>query len=450
MKLSAAALTPVFEAMPPGAVLRLAFSGGLDSTVLAHLLSSVPHPAARACGAVHVHHGISPHADAWVGQCRQFCQQWHIPLTVLHVKVQAIPGTSLEALAREARYRALESVTGSGDIMLTAHHGDDQAETFLLQALRGSGVPGLAGMPRQRPLGAGTLMRPLLSFNRRQIHEYALTHGLCWVDDDSNALIDYDRNYLRHQVLPSIATRWPGVAGTLSRAARHQAEARQLLAEVAAADLQVCRGASVQSLRVSALATLSYARMKNLVRHWLWQQGAQPPGTAKLAEILRQTVHGALDAQPLLQWRDGELRRYQDCLYLVPPMSPHDAGRVYSWNVDRALALPGIGQLTVRPAVGQGLNVDLSRDAAAIRFRTGGEMCQPQGRRHHQSLKKLVQAWGIPPWLRDRIPLLYIENKLAAIIGHCYCEPFTASGTEPGLIITLEREGMRLAPREQV
>jgi len=232
------------------------------------------------------------------------------------------------------------------------------------------------------------------------------------------------------------------VAGVLSRVSGYQAEAKGLLDEMAAADLALCATGTVDRLRLTPLNRLSQARIKNLLRYWLRVQGVKQPSAVKLEQILRQMLDSGRDAQPMLRWGDAELRRYRDCLYLQPVPAPHGHGEVYAWDLTRPLRLPGVGQLTVQTGQGPGLRADIrGQGAVEIRYRQGGEVCRLPGRQHHHTLKNLFQEAGVPPWLRDRVPLVYINGELAAVIGQCYCGPFAAIGDEAALQITLEVTG---------
>lgn len=433
--LTAAALSSV---LPPGARVAVAFSGGLDSSVLTHLLAQVPPLRGDlTCRAIHINHGISSHADGWAQHCRQCCVAWRLPLEVVELQVSAAAGESLEAVARDARYHALSALLQPGEWLLTAHHADDQAETFLLQALRGGGVHGLAGMPARRPLGGGWLVRPLLAFTREQLRAYAESWQLTWVEDDSNTRLDYDRNFLRLRVLPPLRERWPGLAEVLSRVTRHQAEARQLLDEVAVADARPCVSEQRWQLALPPLLALSPERRKNVLRYWLASLQVAPPNSHKLEEFLRQLASCAVDSRPAMQWRAWSLRRYQQHLYLAPLQPAHDASRVVPWDLATPLFLPGVGSLRAEPGAGGGLDPERCRGRRVeVRFRQGGEDCRPAGRRGRRSLKKLLQESTVPPWSRDRLPLVYVEDTLAAVAGLCYCQPYaTATPAAPGVKI---------------
>ncbi|MDT8402969.1 tRNA lysidine(34) synthetase TilS [Sulfuriflexus sp.] len=414
----------------------VAYSGGLDSHCLLHLLSRCRAQLAVGIEAVHVHHGLQPQADRWVEHCRQVCRQLDIPLTVLQVEARAARGESPEAAARQARYAALQEIIKAGDILLTAQHRDDQAETLLLQLFRGSGSRGQAAMPWQRAFGAGAHWRPLLEVGRDELREYAEHQQLHWVDDPSNLDTCIDRNYLRHEVMPVLQQRWPAIQDTLGRVASQQAENEGLLEALAALDMQGLVGTG-QSLSLPGLAALDAARQRNVLRHWLRQQGLALPSRRKLLQVQHDMLGAAQDRNPHLEWSGVELRRYRGRLYAMPPLRRVATDWCRDWNLQEKVVLPWSGQLSSQPAVGEGLRADI-RDTPAriqLRLRQGGERCRPAGRDRHHSLKKLFQEAGIPPWQRQRIPLVFVGDELAAVPGLCVCEPFAAPKGGEGLYI---------------
>lgn len=402
----------------------VAYSGGLDSQVLLHALAAGREYLPAPLGAIHVNHNLQPDAPAWAEHCRAVCAALGIPCRVVSVQAQPAPGESPEAAARVARYRALADAVPAGGVLLTAHHQDDQAETLLLQLLRGAGPKGLAAMPAV----ATALLRPLLDVDRAALLDYARQHALTWVEDPSNARREYDRNFLRHEIMPRLRTRWPTAAATLARGARHQAEAARLLDELAKIDL-----GSDRILSASRLLSLSPPRRANLLRHWLHLHGAPMPSTAVLERIDRDVLHAAADAEPLVCWGDTRLRRYRDGLFLDDVLEQGDPSRCLDWRPDRPLSLPG-GVLSAVRAQGEGVALrHLSGGNLQVRFRQGGEMLQPVGRREHHSLKHLFQEAGVPPWERARVPLIYRGDDLLAVAGYWVCAEFQAQTDEPGM-----------------
>ncbi len=430
-------------ATPAGAPLYVAFSGGLDSTVLLHALATVREALPGPLKAIHVDHGLQPDANRWADHCRRICDRLDLPLSVERVEARPAPGESPEAAAREARYACFRRLLGEGELLLTAHHRDDQAETLLLQLLRGAGPRGLAAMPAVAPLGRGWLVRPLLDLERDALRDYARHHGLRWIDDPTNAESRFDRNYLRHQVIPVLKRRWPGLSASLARSARHCAEADQLARELAALDLERCRGAGEGTLDCAALAALSDARRRNLVRHWLRSLGLSLPGEAKLRQGLADLLGAREDGAPRLLWPGGELCRYRGMLHAFAPLP----GVEGAWSAPfsaRGVSLPD----GTRLEVGQGGAGELLDPAQAgelrVGYRRGGERIRPAGRRHRVALKKLLQERGVPPWLRPRWPLLLHGDEVVAVAGLCIAEGWRSAPGEAGL--ALRWTGARAAP----
>lgn len=421
------------QSLPPAGRYVVAYSGGLDSHVLLHALSSLGLNLA----AVHVHHGLSPNADLWSEHCLATCKELGVPCRVLRVRVTAA-GSGREAAARSARYAALEQALGEGEMLLTAHHQDDQAETLLLMLLRGAGVAGLAAMPPLRRFAAGWLARPLLGLPRDVLRHYAETHHLSWVDDESNFDTSLDRNYLRHDLLPGLRRRWPAADRALARSAAHLAEARELLTELAVADQAGAGGSRPGTLSVAALGRLTPARRRNLLRHWIGDRGLPPPDSAHLRRIEQEVLPARADAEPCVAWPGAEVRRYRDDLHALPPTIPPPALEL-SWDPQQPLALPDGRRLVAAPALGQGLGA--ARCAGArltVRFRAGGERCAPAGRGHSHELKKLFQEAGVPPWERERVPLLFVDGVLAQVVGYWICESFAAGAGEAALCCSVE------------
>lgn len=502
MDFSPAHLLHTLQGLPGASRYWVAYSGGVDSHVLLHaLVAARAHWPRGALGAVHVHHGLQPEADGWAEHCVATCQALGVPCVVRVVAARPGTGESPEAAARRARYAALAEVVGAGEAVLTAHHRDDQAETLLLQLLRGAGVRGLAAMPRQALLGQGWLGRPLLAVSRAALCHYAEAQGLVWVEDPSNRDLNLDRNYLRHHLMPLLSARWPACTHTLSRAATHQAEAADLLdtlgetdlAAVAAdhlADSTLVRPATPRladcsvpdvghatTLSISALRRLTPARQRNALRYWLRGNGLPIPATVVLSRIQNEVLPARSDAAPCVTWPGGAVRRYRDALYGLrvapapgapvhrgggsmavpvssPPVSslaPIVLGRIdmdkeirTQWPLEgvQTLVVLPTGRLVVRGVVGRGLSrARLVGRRVELRFRHGGELCRPQGRGHRHSLKKLFQEWGVPPWQRGQIPLVYVDGALVQVIGYCLCDPYAARAHELGCVFGFEPSG---------
>ncbi|WP_353253023.1 tRNA lysidine(34) synthetase TilS [Salinisphaera sp. PC39] len=406
----------------PGAGGRylVAFSGGVDSTVLLHAVAVVAGDVPVA--AVHVHHGLQAVADDWDAHCRRVCAALGVPLTVERVRVD----DTGEAAARTARYAALRARTGPGDLLLTAHHADDQAETFLLQALRGAGVAGLAAMPAMQPFGAGRHLRPFLGLRRPDLEAYARGRGLDWVEDPSNRDPDVTRSALRARVMPALETVRPGAVAGIGRAAAAAADAAALGREVADADLAACAGPLAASLSLSRVAALSAPRRRNLLRRWPRHHGLPSPPPNQLAAIETELLPARPDAGPRVAWTDAEIRRYRDWLFLMPCLAPVPGSFEAAWPARSGLALPaGCGWLADAPADRGGLAGE--RGPYTVRLRRGGERLRLPGRAHDTDLKTWLQAAGVPPWVRARLPLIMAGERIAGVADWLVCEGFAAA-----------------------
>lgn len=433
--LAAQQLLQFFASLPDNRRYWVAYSGGLDSHVLLHLLAQLrEQPELPVCHAVHVHHGLSANADHWVEHCEATAAQLQIPLTVLHVDAQAKEGESPEAAARDARYAAIAELLVEGDCLLTAHHQEDQAETLLLQLLRGAGPKGLAAMPIWQPFPPAVHARPLLTNSQQQLLVYAKQHGLSWIDDESNADTRFDRNYLRHEIMPRLQKRWPATARVLSRSASHHAEATDILDEVAQQDLLQVRVEN--ALLIPVLCQLSLARQKNLLRYWLLSLGLSQPGSVHLQHILDDVLMAVVDAEPRVTWPGAEVKRYRDRLYASGQLSEFDGSQVLVWDGQSPIALDGLAchWLAVSDQ-GVGLRAELLQGDVEVRFRQGGESIQPVGRRGRHALKKLFQEQGVPPWQRDRLPLIYINDQLVAVANLWVAEGYQAEQQEAGITL---------------
>ena len=446
MNLSFAHLKPKLTAHPNLRRLLVGYSGGVDSHVLLYLLASHRDQLEnRALAAVYVDHGLQPASGAWGHHCEAICRQLGVDFSWLTVNARPSAGESPEAAARRSRYEALAGLLGKDEALLTAHHVDDQAETLLLQLLRGGGPHGLAAMPAFAPLGQGLLLRPLLAVERAEILAYAQDHRLHWVEDASNADHSLDRNYLRHEIMPRLKSRWPAAARTLARSARLCAEAAALADAQAASDLAWIIAGRPDCLVIARLRALSELRQRNVLRYWCRSLKRPVPGEVHLHHILTDAVAAPRDRKPCIRWPGSEVRRYQDRLFAMAPLPPHDPTQVWPLTMgspDRAsLIIPGIGCLSLRAARGEGVRAEaVAAGPLTIRFRRGGERFRPYGRRHSQALKKLLQEAGVPPWERERLPLLYVKDSLVAIAGLWIGADFRAQPEEDGLVLEWQRE----------
>lgn len=416
----------------------VAYSGGCDSHALLYALAQKRSELGGALAAVHVNHNLQPLASHWAQHCASVCAVLQIPLHLLEVDATPTPGESPEAAARRARYGAIASILEPGDGLITAHHQDDQAETVLLQLLRGGGPHGLAAMPAAAPFARATLLRPLLGFARAELVEYARELGLQWVDDPTNFDTGIRRNYLRHEVMPRLATHWPAAARSLTRAAGHFAEAAALLDAVAREDMGKIADSVPERISIAALRALDAARQRNVLRFWIQSLGLPLPEAVQLHHVLDGVLPAADDATPVVRWPGAEVRRYRDHLYAMQPLPEVDRTWTAAWDMREPLPLPDGTRLRAEPATGTGLLPQLSAQGLRVAYRQGGEACRPRGGAHRRPLKKLLQEYGIPPWQRERLPLVLVEQSPASVAGLWYCEPWGAKAGEAGMKIVWE------------
>lgn len=414
----------------------VAYSGGFDSHVLLSLCVELRNTFPIKFRAIHINHGVSPNAEKWSMHCAYVCERVGIDYVERTIKINLSPGKSLEEAAREKRYAIFAEYLSEGDILLTAHQQDDQAETVLLQLMRGAGPKGLAAMPVIKPFARGFHGRPLLNFPRTALQQYADERQLKWIDDESNFNVKLTRNYIRHEILPLLKKRWPAVTNTISRSAAHCAEAQVLLEEFAVEERQKVKGSHDFTLSVEKLLQLDSARQRLILRSWIQQLEHPIPDARKIESIINNVLTAAWDRLPCISWKETELRRYRDDLYLMVPLSEHDTQKRYSWDLIKPLALSGIGVLHSSSIYGRGLRADIKQ--VSVRFRQGGEIAALPERGCH-TLKNLLQEWDVLPWERNRIPLIFVEKKLAAAVGYFIDDNYAAKNNEQGVELTLEK-----------
>jgi tRNA(Ile)-lysidine synthase len=414
-----------------GRRMLVGLSGGLDSVVLLHCLHALASRFGYALEALHVHHGISPHADAWAGFCRELCARLQVPLQLSHVELGDLRDAhGIEAAARQLRYAAYAA--SDAPYVALAHHADDQAETLMLQLLRGAGLRGVAAMPSVREQGGQTLLRPLLDLPRSELLDYAQQHGLEWVEDESNRDDRYPRNFLRHRLFPVLEQRFPAWRGTLGRSARHFAEAAGMLDEIARADM---RGGD--RLTVDALQALGPARARNLLRYFLHGQGAPMPQEAQLDEMLRQLCGARDNADVCVDYGGWQVRRYRGRIHVLPALPDFDASLCRVWQGEAELYWPPL-QCDVRFDTGVGRGISRARlgsGPVTLRLRVGGETLRPQPAAARRTLKNLLQQHTVPPWQRARLPLLYCGEELVAVIGVAIAAGYQAQEGETGIVV---------------
>jgi tRNA(Ile)-lysidine synthase len=427
--------------LPPTVrTLSVAFSGGLDSTVLLHALAELRsadawRPRSFELRAIHVDHQLQSASAQWREHCLSIAAALSIPCTTLSIDVQ-VRDEGIEAAARQARYSALRPLIKEHDALLTAHHADDQLESVMLALLRGSGVSGLAASPPSQPFGEGSLVRPLLSFTREELKAWAEERDARWIEDPSNERTDFDRNFLRAHVTPILKQRWPAAALSATRAAAHLAETSQLLEALADLDLQ--RASVGRCLDLIQLEQWPSARRRNALRLWLKRRGIRAPSTRKLAAIEHDIFAAQADRIPCIEIEHAVLRRHRNLLYCDPPFPALNI-TAFHWNTEQSLQLPAaLGSLSLR-ATDTKMAGALSRaklpSILTVRFRQGGERLRPGVLRATKELKKLLQEAAVLPWWRARLPLIYAGDRLVAVGDLWIDANFAATEGEPSCVV---------------
>ncbi|MDP9199589.1 MAG: tRNA lysidine(34) synthetase TilS, partial [Pseudomonadota bacterium] len=389
----------------PAARLGIALSGGVDSSALLHACHRIRlRQPAVSLRALHVAHGLQPAAADWPAICAALCASLEVPFETIELDFAPLPGASVEAAARDARYAALQSRLAPGEALLTAHHQDDQLETVLLQLFRGAGLAGISAMPESAPFGQGLLLRPLLGVTRADIDAYAHANGIGRIEDPTNLSPRFDRGMLRRDVIPVLRARWPSLARTVSRTARHAATAQGLLDELAAMD--AADGIEGNRLLVAYCLGLPRARQANLLRWWLQHSGLGMPSEARLNSLIDDLLPARAGAQPVVTWPNGEVRRHRGWLHAMRPLKPLITKK-WVLGVDKALEADGVGAIALVPGIGCGFSSLRYPGPFELRVRQGGERLLPVGQRVEKSVTRLLREAGTAPWLRDRVPLVY-------------------------------------------
>jgi tRNA(Ile)-lysidine synthase len=430
----AAIISPL---VPAHSSILIGLSGGMDSVVLLHLLHTLAARYSWQLSALHVHHGISRNADEWARFCSELCARLNIPLIIENVDIAPLRAHGIEAAARKLRHEVFSRQPC--DFVALAHHADDQAETLLLQLLRGAGVRGASAMPLlSRRAGSPDLLRPLLHCFRQEILDYATAHDLKWIEDESNADDNYPRNFLRHRILPLLEERFPAYRDTLSRSAEHFAEASMLLDELAQQD--GAEAIRTDTLDVAAFRALSPARAKNLLRYFLHSLGAPMPQAVQLDDMLQQLREARQDAGVCVNWADcWQVRRYQGRVYVQRSLGEFDPNLALPWQGEAEMDWPALNtRLYFEQAKNSGISLaKLHRAPVTLRLRQDGETLRPHPNSATRTLKNLLQEHKIPPWYRDRLPLLYCGEELVSVPGVAIAAEYQADGHEAAIRVEL-------------
>lgn len=430
-----AVLLPLLTEHPQAQRWVVAYSGGLDSHVLLHLCARLRaiDPRVPPVVALHVDHGVQTASAQWAQHCAEVCEGLGIAFFSRRAELGASSrgAVASEDLLRRARYREFESFCRHGDVLLLAHHQDDQVETVLLRLVRGAGVAGLAGMPRERMCGSARLYRPLLDVSRARLLDHAQAEGLAWIEDPGNARDGYDRNFLRLRVLPQLLGRFPGASTAIARAAHNLAQAAEICAERTRDDLDACTGTDrfgQPYLDLPAWHRLTRARADALLHAWIARHTPSVPDARALQTLREEVIAARADAQPSRVFGDTAIRRYRDRLYAVA-RGEAPAGPGVVLRLGETVTIAGVGRIGLEAAAGPGVRPGREY---RIGFGSGSLRCHPAGR-PGKTLRQLAQEHGIPPWWRSRLPLLFVDGELAAVAGVCVCNGHAAPAGSPAL-----------------
>lgn len=415
----------------------MALSGGLDSCVLLHILATPSVlPEGTSLCALHINHHLQEAAALFASHSQTVCQQLTIPCQVIDVTVELADGLGVEGAARKARYGAFAQALQTKDLLIQAHHADDQMETFLLHLMRGSGINGLSGMPAERPCGKGNLYRPLLEVPLSELIAYAKTQRIRWVNDPTNDASEYDRNYLRHQVIPNLTSRWPHAYRSITQSLRHLSDANELLTSLANDDfaaVTITDAGNTKQLNLDKLRALPVPRQTMVLRAWLAQAGAPFPGRRRLMQALADFLTAGRDKCPELVWDGFRVDRYQNRLYLrhvSPATNSGDTQEIKNPTLcfapGQRVDFKGIGSFELLAVQGRGIAAAaLDELNLVLRFRQGGEKVKLAKNRPAQRLKEWFATQNIPPWERDSLPLLMCGNRVVCVADRLICYPFS-------------------------
>lgn len=412
--LSSHSIESALDQYSNAARIYIGYSGGVDSHVLLHLCASITKFKDRIT-AVYVHHGLQAEAESWARHCEKTAKILGVDFIVLRVNAVASPGESPEEAARNARYLALKSLIGVNDMLMVAQHRDDQLETVLLQLFRGGGLRGLSAMPEIMAFGQGVMLRPLLNVSKLAIDNYARVQGLSWVDDPSNLSHDYDRNFLRNAVLPLLKQRWPACDKTVARSARHCADAQLVISALAEELFRRAFNAVDKTLCISQLESYEVTQQPLVIRQWFQALNLKMPAQAFVERLQSEVISAREDSDPALSGQGYFVRRYRDKLYCLKQAEPETL-RDIIWPAGQASIRVSDHQTLSCAPSSAGIDRERWQDASIVsKARSGGEKIRLPGRKDHHALKKLFQEAGIPPWERETIPLVYLDDKLAAV-----------------------------------
>ncbi|MAS81299.1 MAG: tRNA lysidine(34) synthetase TilS [Legionellales bacterium] len=419
----------ILNTFPQTKKIWIACSGGMDSSVLLHLVFSHREKIGKSFGVIYVDHGIQRQSDEWGDFCRSQCDYYGLSFTQININEKVPKCSSVEAWARKKRYELIAQVMNKGDLLFTAHHQDDQVETFFLQALRGAGPRGLSSMPIYKDIANATHVRPLLNYCRSELKLYAEENRLSWQVDPSNMDTKFDRNYLRHSVIPVFEKRWSSYRKTILRSLEHQQECASLMREIGLEDFK--NVSHKKQLSLNLLRNFSVTRQKNIIFIWLQKLELESPNSKHINQIISDLINSKSDNENCVNWKNIEVRKYKKLLYAFRRKHKNIDSINLKWEIPSPLKIMN-ETLIVKTEIGCGLSKkNIENKNISVQYRVGGEKLRLNNFSKSKTVKQLFQERGVLPWERDRFPMIYVNGMLVAIPGMCTDIGYLAADDEP-------------------
>jgi len=389
----------------------IAYSGGCDSTALLYFAKQIAKKNKINIRAIHVNHNLNKESQKWENHCKEFCKEINVELYIENINIILKPGDSIEEKAREERYSSIYSQMGKKTLMMTAHHGDDQAETFLYQLFRGSGAKGLSSMPRIKKIKKGFHLRPFLAFNKKTLEDFLESKTLSYIEDQSNNNTDFSRNFIRKEILPDIKKKWPSCASTISRSAKNISESYKLNEDLAMIDIQNFLINNICKLNISVRSLDEY-RCNNVIRYWISKNNYRMPSSEQIHSIYSNVLNAGNDKAPFFLCSEYEIRRHNNYIEIMQPLKKHDSSNIYKWKSSENLIISNLCLNLSWSDLEKRFDRKITHDVE-VRFRKKGENLKFYNSK--KSLKDYMREINMPPWKRERTPLIYIDKELRII-----------------------------------
>ena len=416
----------------------IAFSGGMDSTVLLHVMKNIIDEKSQI-RAIHINHNIVDNSKVWTKTCKSICKNFGIDIEIISLEVTH-NGYGLEAAARDERYKKLKEILYENEYLLTAHHEEDQMETVFLRMARGTGLDGLQGINEKYSFGEGIIFRPMLEVSKTSVMDYAKEHQLKWVEDSSNQDTHFDRNFLRKKIIPQFRERWPSIASSVSRLSQLSAQNIKILNQIAEEDIGPI--ANMNELPLAKLLDKSFERANNMLRYIILANGMSIPSMKTLQDGLKEMLDPETD-KSVIAWKDYCIRKYKNHLYFLSnsDLEPNKVDVRIPWEIGKTVNLgENIGTIEATFIHGDGLSIEKCKNKLTISYRQGGELIKPIGHRINKSLKNLFQENQILPWMRDKIPLIYYQDELVSVADLWFNQNYVASQNEAGFVVNWHKK----------